>query len=177
MTSAAPVTNQSHDSSYKPLGSTQIRLLQFRRGEEDLLVHLENVELSRRNFTTISYAWGEDQVPMFLQNDEGRVTKKNLPRNVLKALKMLESHRENSHEYVWLDFICINQDDRHGKMEQIDLMGRIFRDSNESIVWLGPEADDSDKAIQLLHQLASKRKCLKKMHKDHDKRGMSLNLA
>lgn len=44
---------------------------------------------------------------------------------------------------VWIDAICINQEDDTEKAQQILLMGRIYRQARQVRVWLGPCEDFS----------------------------------
>lgn len=49
--------------------------------------------------------------------------------------------------------ICINQDDTRERSSQVELMGRIWRQAQKAIVWLGEELDSAG-AINWLHVLA-----------------------
>jgi hypothetical protein len=42
---------------------------------------------------------------------------------------------------LWIDQICINQEDNAEKESQVGLMGRVYSSASQVIVWLGPEAD------------------------------------
>ncbi|KAH7317593.1 heterokaryon incompatibility protein-domain-containing protein [Rhexocercosporidium sp. MPI-PUGE-AT-0058] len=54
---------------------------------------------------------------------------------------------------IWIDAICINQEDTVERMEQVKLMGKIFKGAYSLTVWLGAEADESSKAVSLLKQM------------------------
>jgi hypothetical protein len=45
--------------------------------------------------------------------------------------------------YIWMDMVCINQDDADEKNAQIRIMGRIFQSAQIVVGWLGPEANQS----------------------------------
>ncbi|KAI3319426.1 putative heterokaryon incompatibility protein [Xylariaceae sp. AK1471] len=47
--------------------------------------------------------------------------------------------------YVWIDSICINQDDDDEKSSQVQLMRNIYGSSYHTVVWLGyaPDANDA----------------------------------
>ncbi len=51
---------------------------------------------------------------------------------------------------LWIDAICINQQDLGEKGLQIPKMKAIYELAQRVIVWLGPRTDDSDLAMQLL---------------------------
>lgn len=51
---------------------------------------------------------------------------------------------------IWIDAICINQDDPEDKKTQIPLMGTIFSSAREVYIWLGPDTKETDKAMEYL---------------------------
>ncbi len=53
---------------------------------------------------------------------------------------------------VWIDFICINQDDTQDKNRQIPLMSRIYQQASRVIVYLG-ESDTAEQATALVNRL------------------------
>jgi hypothetical protein len=54
---------------------------------------------------------------------------------------------------LWIDAICINQDDSDERVKQIMLMDRVYTNATGLLVWLGPEADNSNAAMELLNTL------------------------
>jgi hypothetical protein len=49
---------------------------------------------------------------------------------------------------MWIDAICINQDNREEKEHQIPLMAEIYSKALRVVVWLGEAEDDSDRALE-----------------------------
>ncbi|CZR65847.1 uncharacterized protein PAC_15747 [Phialocephala subalpina] len=45
-------------------------------------------------------------------------------------------------KYVWIDAVCINQQDSVEKAVQVGMMGRIYKSAKSVIVWLGRERQD-----------------------------------
>ncbi len=43
---------------------------------------------------------------------------------------------------IWIDAICINQNDNFEKASQVRLMGRIYEHAM-GVTWLGPGSDNS----------------------------------
>ena len=39
---------------------------------------------------------------------------------------------------IWIDALCINQDDAAERASQVQLMGRVFQDASCVFAWLGP---------------------------------------
>ena len=52
---------------------------------------------------------------------------------------------------LWVDQICINQDDLKEKGLQVDLMSKLYQRSWVTVVWLGEEADNSSEALESMH--------------------------
>ncbi|CAO1599668.1 hypothetical protein XANCAGTX0491_003383 [Xanthoria calcicola] len=78
----------------------------------------------------------------------------DVTRNLAVALRHLRYEREP--RVLWIDAICINQQDVHERSAQVERMGDIYRSARQTTVWLGPEEDDSCLAIKALDHLASK---------------------
>ena len=45
---------------------------------------------------------------------------------------------------IWIDALCINQDDREEKAEQIPCMSAIYGRAERVVVWLGEHVDGSE---------------------------------
>src|SRR5665213_392572 len=56
---------------------------------------------------------------------------------------------------MWIDAICINQNDNEEKSKQITRMRDIYILSFRVVVWLGEEAHGSGKAMKILRNLGS----------------------
>ena len=63
--------------------------------------------------------------------------------NLFYALESLTRGDDNDEPWdsIWIDAICINQDDEVEKGAQISLMGSIYTLCKRTIVWLGEEED------------------------------------
>ena len=55
---------------------------------------------------------------------------------------------------MWIDAICINQDDVDERGQQVQRMADIYRQASRVVVWLGPEGSNSDLAISTLTYLS-----------------------
>ena len=71
---------------------------------------------------------------------------------IIKNLELALHHLRRSDVSImlWVDQICINQDDLQEKSQQVALMGTIYQRAWSTLVWLGEEADNSDDAIDTL---------------------------
>ena len=57
---------------------------------------------------------------------------------------------------LWVDAICINQQDMQERAKQISLMRRIYKRAFRLVVWLGRHEDDSPRAVDFIAQVARK---------------------
>jgi hypothetical protein len=55
---------------------------------------------------------------------------------------------------MWIDALCINQGDTTEKNRQVKVLGDIFSSATGVLMWLGPEADESRPAFELLEKLS-----------------------
>ncbi|KAF7942587.1 uncharacterized protein EAE97_006041 [Botrytis byssoidea] len=110
------------------------RLHDYSLRESDRGVHL---------YEALSYVWGSLENPkvVYINNRSLSVT-----ANLYTALLHL---RDRAFErIIWVDSICINQEDHTEKGHQIQLMGKIYGQANRVVVYLGDEADDSNQALE-----------------------------
>lgn len=94
-------------------------------------------------YIALSYTWGDI--------DHKRAIQLNgLPflvtENLEVALRHLRLPRET--RTLWIDFLCIDQDDEVERSEQVQQMGEIYARATSVISWLGAAEDDSDFAIE-----------------------------
>ena len=140
---------------YHPLAEGCIRLVEVFCDTTDaplrcriFTFRLEHALL--RPFEALSYVWGP-QEPLYdlLCNDvKTRVLRigPNL-HNALLHLRCLPSM--NIHlRLIWIDRICINQDDAEERASQVLLMGSIYRGCRQTLVWLGREDPNTKKAFE-----------------------------
>ena len=88
-------------------------------------------------YHAISYAWGKQE---FSHNLEIKyrhdVSYLRITSNVNTILRHLRA-RNGKSRYMWIDAICLNQDDETEKAHQIRNMGCIYRDAKQVDIWLG----------------------------------------
>lgn len=99
-------------------------------------------------YAALSYHWGcSDATDVILIDD----CIMRISRSLHDAIHQLQSYEQ--HLWLWIDAICINQNDSLEKASQIPLMGRIYREASLVVGWLGPAADGSDIAMKYLRYL------------------------
>jgi hypothetical protein len=91
------------------------------------------------NYEALSYVWGDSTQKQKLRVD-GRVI--DITPNLAFALQCVRDR--NTSRHLWVDAICINQNDDEEKSNQVAKMAHIFRCSKRVLIFLGSEDDCSD---------------------------------
>ncbi|KAF2166901.1 hypothetical protein M409DRAFT_22953 [Zasmidium cellare ATCC 36951] len=69
------------------------------------------------------------------------------------ATALRHLRHKNRSRMLWVDNICINQDDVSERSHLVRHMGHIYKLAQKVIVWIGPEYDDSKRAMSKLEYL------------------------
>lgn len=144
----------------------EIRVLDLRRGtrEDPLVGSLRKVRLSDPIvYEPLSYTWTDYDDSTISDNEaefeaiqtiflENADTFVNIGTNCEKALRSIR--KTTTDRRIWVDAICVNQDDPEERSRQVDLMRKIFARAFTVLVYLGKESteDDSRMAMSLLGQ-------------------------
>ncbi|KAI0418320.1 heterokaryon incompatibility protein-domain-containing protein [Xylaria grammica] len=153
------ITKETERPPYQPITrENEIRLLTLEPGQPDdeIRCTLVNVKLSwRTKFEALSYTWGDPKVktPIKVSGHDIGVTP-NL-HSALKDLRYTDRPRS-----LWVDAVCINQEDLKEKGQQILLMGLIYSRARRVLIYLGPMAPGVSQAIESIKVLNSKMKAL-----------------
>lgn len=138
---------------YEPLDPTkrEIRLVTLPpRGELGTQLHF-NLSVARLTsklkFEALSYTWGEDtrQREILLDGKPFMVSE-----NLWLALQELPLLTEA--RVLWIDFICINQNDVYEKNHQVKKMGEIYSSASRVVAWLGEADEFSDPLFTSLNK-------------------------
>ncbi|KIW08198.1 uncharacterized protein PV09_01128 [Verruconis gallopava] len=102
-------------------------------------------------YDALSYTWG-DKIYHAIECN-GKMLR--IQENAWLALHALR--RPNEVRKLWVDAICINQDDTDERSRQVLLMRQIFQQATIVIVWLGPESSGTKNVFDLLGTLSKAR--------------------
>ncbi|KAI1141456.1 HET-domain-containing protein [Hypoxylon sp. FL0543] len=149
------------DSLYPPLAQKyDFRLLRLSALSSSGLLHgeLDLVDLIYcPAFEALSYTWAGETG----NNTKPRVIFVGpywdiipITVNCDSALRLLLS---KGHTSLWIDSICINQQDPRERSHQVSIMREIYSKASQVLVYLGPAADHSDDAIEALNRLSQLR--------------------
>jgi hypothetical protein len=123
--------------TYTPLDPKErlIRLIELRPGQDDQPVSCRVLITSLSNPTTyeaLSYRWddSEDKTNISSNNCVFRVG--SILAGILQGLRDQSTCRS-----LWVDAICINQNDDLEKGQQVSQMLHIYNQAQRTIVWLG----------------------------------------
>lgn len=103
------------------------------------------------SYTALSYTWGTDK-PSTAVLINGKLV--FVRKNLAAALRHLRQTDRSLN--IWIDAICINQDDNKEKLHQVQMMAKIYESSVEVLVWLGPADDESDTAMEKFESVGNK---------------------
>ena len=142
-------SNAGFDYLALPDAATHIRLIQVCKAETDLL----QCEITTWPFASlpaykaISYTWGDATSTETILLNNQLVTVRT---NCEYALRQAYGH--DGHKYVWIDSLCINQENKAEKSVQVAMMGQIYETAELVLACVGPHSGDSEYFMRLLRR-------------------------
>jgi hypothetical protein len=157
-----PNFDKLKEFKYVPLdvGKREIRLLRIHRRIPfcDLKCELVYVSLDEaESYQAVSYYWGDNAVKnerIILGNKQSSVTSKDKQFGVTSTVYNVLRRRSSifASRLIWIDSICINQNDSTEKGNQVRLMNDIYKTASRVFVCLG-DTPDARLGISLVHEL------------------------
>jgi hypothetical protein len=138
---------------YRPLGSLRreirlVKLLPAASERTPIWCVLSQALLDDpdTHYEALSYLWGDekDKKPIDLDGHKFPVT-----LNLESALQHLRLHDEP--RTLWIDALCINQQDDVEKGGQVAFMTEIYKRADTVLSWLGPSAYRTDDLFDFLN--------------------------
>ncbi|KAI1274555.1 heterokaryon incompatibility protein-domain-containing protein [Xylaria sp. FL0933] len=177
---AHDLENISHSESFtygsSRLGLNEVRILvllpqDYVEGSADVHCQLLRLDLnateqhglSKHPFIALSYVWGDPgrQKEIFI-NGKSKLVTSNLYDALIHIRDLL------SPVTLWIDAICINQDDAEEREREIRKMTSIYHDATAVLLWLGPaEGDRSDMMGSIRMEFGGAADLLSKIAKSH----------
>jgi ankyrin repeat protein len=151
------------DFEYKPISleGPAFRLLRLLKGNYDdpIQCQLFESKLALPEHTTaspehicdyaaLSYTWGNTSRPcdIIVNGSNMAVTK-----NAYLALRDLRCQEQD--QVLWVDALCINQDDNDEQGQQVQQMGSIYSEAKRVFIWLGEATYDTDYVMYYMKKL------------------------
>ncbi|KAI1455893.1 HET-domain-containing protein [Annulohypoxylon moriforme] len=141
---------------YVPFGiepdCNQFRILTLLPGSKEQPVEciLEHGDVSNSSpYEAISYVWGDIRDKVNIRCN-GKLLE--ISTNLDGVLRHFRSPLDN--RTVWVDAVCINQDDDEERGRQVSRMKDIYSKAKEVLIWLGEEGEDSNTGIAAASDIA-----------------------
>jgi hypothetical protein len=120
------------------------RLIRLIRGEDDpIQCQLFEAWLHRPegvvDYAALSYAWGGIERRHEIMVNGSRMT---VTKNLYLALRYLRCQEQD--RILWIDAICIDQDNDKERGHQVRQMASIYNEAERVIIWLGLATYDTD---------------------------------
>src|SRR5947209_16619892 len=130
------------------LGGKYIRLLGIDTASSHMKCTLRTVNLDERpQYTALSYVWGDLSDIRFIECNGS-------PLSITKNLDVALQHLWTRPGSFWIDAICINQADLSERAAQVSLMGDIYANASETIIWLGEPGEHGHWGMKTCQKLA-----------------------
>jgi len=126
---------------YNPLPQGDyLRLIVLHPGNNDdeieCELEIETHRCAKDRYAAMSYVWGDPRDTVDILCNQRIVP---ITRSRQGALRQFRHPRTT--RTLWSDALCINQGDLAEKSEQVDNMGRIYRNAMRVLVWLGDDTE------------------------------------
>jgi hypothetical protein len=143
------------DFEYKPISleGPAFRLLRLLKGNSDpIQCQLFESKLAVPehicDYAALSYTWGSKSRPCDIIVNGSNLT---VTKNVYLALQDLRYQEQD--QVLWIDALCINQDDNDEQGQQVQQMGSIYSEAKRVIIWLGEATYNTDYVMYYMKQL------------------------
>ncbi|KAK2596492.1 hypothetical protein N8I77_013380 [Diaporthe amygdali] len=144
---------------YEPLPKDAFRLLTIVNRQDPVIqCTLSAFSLDRPPaYSALSYTWGSAVPGDGLTPDLDRTLVCNggevpITASLEHALRSVPL----AYECIWADAVCINQQDVDERSAQVALMGRIYSQASQVVVWLGPADDFTQTAFDFIRDFAGR---------------------
>ncbi|KLJ12168.1 hypothetical protein EMPG_09596 [Blastomyces silverae] len=132
--------------------SDSIRLAEILPGQsnDNLQLNLQHTTLQNAPaYEALSYEWAGNLGlrPVKCGSQEFR-----LSANLRAGLKRLRY--TNRRRLIWVDAICIDQDNSQERSHQVSLMRDIYRNAQRALIWIGEEKEHTGAAFEIIPALA-----------------------
>jgi hypothetical protein len=108
---------------------------------------MQRTTIEGSKYTCLSYEWGTGEGGDWIEiNRKLHYVRQNL-------LDFLQVARKNHHSSpLWIDALCIDQDNYTERSHQVQQMGSIYSHAQEVLVWLGNDSATAKIFADLSHQ-------------------------
>ena len=97
-------------------------------------------------YEALSYTWGGTDKPYEIEINGRRMP---VTKNLSLALRHLRYPGRD--RILWIDAICINQNNNEERGHQVQQMASIYKKAEQVIVWLGRATPETDLVFRHMH--------------------------
>ncbi|KAH8762980.1 heterokaryon incompatibility protein-domain-containing protein [Hyaloscypha finlandica] len=147
-----PITPYEYQPIDDPKGKIRILILSPPASSDDpeLRCNLTTAEISDSpSYEAVSYCWGTEALTERVHLPSGILA---ITKNLATGLRRLRFRDRPRH--LWVDAVCINQQDDQEKGHQVAFMAQIFRNAACVLVWLGEGNAEIHAGIETIKRLA-----------------------
>lgn len=131
----------------------EIRLLLVKpgAGDEPVSATFKHVFLSHNHkprYETISYTWGDPTQRSTINLHGKSMSVSKSSERVVRRMRHPKWVR-----VLWIDAICVNQDDKRERGHQVGIMADIYGSTWRNLVWLGEDDDYTAAAVESIEEL------------------------
>ncbi|CAG8977934.1 hypothetical protein HYALB_00001814 [Hymenoscyphus albidus] len=152
--SNAQSNTQESTSLYDELNvkTLNIRILKLLPSTEEISCTLSRVSCIPKfpTYTALSYCWGATSEKESIRINGHLIS---ITKNLFEALKVLW---QRNISVLWIDAICINQNDAVEKSQQVQRMAEVYRNASQTVAWLGRDNPYPDEVFDVMTLLASR---------------------
>ena len=153
-------------------GSNNIRVIELLpaidRNKPIIINIRESSSESPIQYEALSYTWDDQKPTRDITCNEARL---QVTENVFQALRQLRISREPRKRILWIDSICINQNDQEEKTSQVSMMGSIYASAERVNIWLSHSTEAMRGMFEYIRLSTSPKLCF-----DYVSNGMPTHL-
>ncbi|KAJ8109198.1 hypothetical protein OPT61_g7634 [Boeremia exigua] len=132
------------------LDRRSFRLIRLCKGDEgpvecELLHAYVGDDDDGMEYEALSYTWGDLAKPYSIRMNEQVM---GITENLFHVLRHLRHGQED--RFLWIDALCINQDDHEERGHQVRQMASIYERARQVIFWLGTATVETDRAFDYM---------------------------
>jgi Heterokaryon incompatibility protein (HET) len=125
--------------TYQQLPPQNIRILELHPGPPNtpLVCDIAVQLIKGKLYEALSYVWG-DPTPVTSIRCVDDASNGDLGIGHNLATLLIAFRLKDQTRRIWIDALCINQDDVHERESQVRLMGAVYSQAKNVLCWLGP---------------------------------------
>jgi hypothetical protein len=109
--------------------------------------------ITPESYDALSWSWGTSEKTKYIRITQGdghneKTYAKSVTPTLYSALRSLRDHKRT--RFLWIDAICINQENFDERNHQVEQMDRIYGNAKRVCIWLGDSSKSSKIAIDFI---------------------------